>query len=354
MALVDLKDAYFSPPVHKNYQKYLKFVWRGVLYKFTCMPKGLACAPRLFTKLLKTVYAHLRSKGHVSSGYLDDSLLEGDTYQSCADNVTTTVNLFDSLGFSPHQEKSIIFPPFSIIPRILQKIEEDQAQALMIVPLWATQPWFPKITCRPRYQFMWDTSIVLNYLRDLPSLQDIKLKTLTLKLIILCALVTGQKCQSIHLMNLEQMFIGPEFCKFVINDIVKQSAPGRAQPELVIPVFPAEPKLCVCTYLREYIKRTEPLRGEETRLFISYIRPHKWVSKDTIARWVKIVMQQAGVDERLFKPHSTRAASTSKAYCANVPLASIIKAGSWKSDCVFQKLYNKPIYTWIRILATLS
>ena len=54
-------------------------------------------------------------------------------------------------------------------------------------------------------------------------------------------------------------------------------------------------------------------------------------------------MQQAGVDERLFKLHSTRAASTSKAFCANVPLASIIKAGSWKSECVFQKFYNKPI-----------
>ena len=39
-------------------------------------------------------------------------------------------------------------------------------------------------------------------------------------------------------------------------------------------------------------------------------------------------MQQAGVDERLFKPHSTRAASTSKEFCANVPLASIIKAGT--------------------------
>ena len=108
------------------------------------------------------------------------------------------------------------------------------------------------------------------------------------------------------------------------------------------------------TYLREYIKRTEPLRGEEPRLFITFIRPHKWVSKDTIDRWVKIMMQQAGVDERLFKPHSTRAASTSKAYCANVPLASIIKAGSWKSDWNFQKFYNKPILTWIRILTKLS
>ena len=70
------------------------------------------------------------------------------------------------------------------------------------------------------------------------------------------------------------------------------------------------------------------------------LRPHKWVTKDTIARWVKIVMQQAGVDEHLFKPHSRRAASTSKGYCANVLLASIIKAGSWKSGCVFQKFYN--------------
>ena len=65
---------------------------------------------RPFTKLLKPVYAYLRSKGLVASGYLDDSFLEGDTYKRCADNVTTTVNLFDSLGFSPHLEKSITTP----------------------------------------------------------------------------------------------------------------------------------------------------------------------------------------------------------------------------------------------------
>ena len=67
------------------------------------------------------------------------------------------------------------------------------------------------------------------------------------------------------------------------------------------------------------------------------------MSEDTIARLVKMVMQQAGGAERLFKPHSTRAASTSKAFSANVPLVSIIKAGSWRSDCTFRKFYNKPI-----------
>ena len=39
-----------------------------------------------------------------------------------------------------------IFPPFSVIPQVLQKIEQDQAQAIMVAPLWPTQSWFPKLT----------------------------------------------------------------------------------------------------------------------------------------------------------------------------------------------------------------
>ena len=38
-----------------------------------------------------------------------------------------------------------IFPPFSIIGKILQKIEEDQATVIMIVPMWTTQSWFSKL-----------------------------------------------------------------------------------------------------------------------------------------------------------------------------------------------------------------
>ena len=123
MASVDLKHAFFSLLVHHDCKKYLKFVWQGELYRFTFMPQGLAFAPRLFTKLLKPAYAYVRSKGHVSSGYLDDSSLEGDTYQSCADNVT--VNLFKSLGFSPHQEKSVTTPSQIIEHVVLSSILFD-------------------------------------------------------------------------------------------------------------------------------------------------------------------------------------------------------------------------------------
>ena len=110
MASIDLSDAYFSVPIDPSHQKYLKFLWKGRLYQFTCLAQGLSCAPRVFTKLLKPVYSHLRLKGHVSSGYLDDSFLEGDSYDSCLSNVQDTLTLLRDLGFCPNLDKSVVQP----------------------------------------------------------------------------------------------------------------------------------------------------------------------------------------------------------------------------------------------------
>ena len=38
------------------------------------------------------------------------------------------------------------FPPFSLIPQVLQKLEEDQAEMVLVAPPWPTQFWFPKLT----------------------------------------------------------------------------------------------------------------------------------------------------------------------------------------------------------------
>ena len=110
MASVDLKDAYYTVPIHPSHQKYLKFWFDGVFYKYTCLPNGLASAPRIFTKLLKPVYATLRSMGHLNSGYIDDSYLQGDTSAECHENVIDTVMLFTKLGFHIHPEKSVFIP----------------------------------------------------------------------------------------------------------------------------------------------------------------------------------------------------------------------------------------------------
>ena len=87
MASVDLKYAYYSVPVAVKDRKYLKFEWEGSLFQYTCLLNGLACAPRLFTTILKPVYFHIRSLGNICMGHIDDSFLLGYTYTACAKNI---------------------------------------------------------------------------------------------------------------------------------------------------------------------------------------------------------------------------------------------------------------------------
>ena len=53
MAAIDLQDAYYSIPFRSLDGKFLRFIWEGTSYEFTCLPNGLSCAPRIFTKILK-------------------------------------------------------------------------------------------------------------------------------------------------------------------------------------------------------------------------------------------------------------------------------------------------------------
>ena len=39
--------------------------------------------------------------------------------------------------------KFYAFPPFSLLPKCLQKIRQDRAHGILIAPLWPTQTWFP-------------------------------------------------------------------------------------------------------------------------------------------------------------------------------------------------------------------
>ena len=115
MAFVDLKDAYYSVPIAAPYRKYLRFSWRGKLYQFTCLPNGLSCGPRKFTKLLKPALYALHLKGHISSDYIDDLYLQGETYKDCVHNVIDTLRQIDCLGLIAHLDKSGFNPSQQLV-----------------------------------------------------------------------------------------------------------------------------------------------------------------------------------------------------------------------------------------------
>ena len=62
-AYIDLKDAFFSVPIHSTHQKYLKFRFDD-LFPFTWMPNGYGSTLRVFAKISKVPFGHLRRLGH--------------------------------------------------------------------------------------------------------------------------------------------------------------------------------------------------------------------------------------------------------------------------------------------------
>ena len=70
---------------------------------------------RVFTKISKVPIGHLRSLGHNSIVYVDDSYLLGETYQACLHNISDTIKLLRELGFAIYTEKSVLTPSQTIV-----------------------------------------------------------------------------------------------------------------------------------------------------------------------------------------------------------------------------------------------
>ena len=197
-----------------------------------------------------------------------------------------------------------------------------------------------------RYTHIWDVDKVLIYLRKLSPVRKISLKDLTLKLTMLMALVNTARCQTLHLLSVNNLKkLSSEFI-LQLDSLVKQSRPGVNTSYFHLKCYPPDRRLCVYTVLKEYLHRTNMFRKDtDSKLLLSYCRPHKAVSKDTISRWVKVVMCRAGIDINVFGPHSVRAASASKAKSMAVPVADIMKSAGWSNKQTFAKYYDKKIVT---------
>ena len=98
---------------------------------------------------------------------------------------------------------------------------------------------------------------------------------------------------------------------------------------------------------RAYERRTESFRSgeneEQTRLFLAVVRPHKPVCWSTLARWLKSLLDKAGIDTSIFKAHSTRSTAVSVAANTGITTSDILKAVDWSSETVFTKFYYKPL-----------
>lgn len=114
-----------------------------------------------------------------------------------------------------------------------------------------------------------------------------------------------------------------------------------------MPFFTENPALCTAHTLVHYIKvtnefRTTPKNNES--LVLTCKKPVHPASTQTIARWIKNTLKEAGIDTTKFTCHSTRHASTSAAFRGGVDIETIRKTVGWTSKSnTFNIFYNEPI-----------
>ena len=193
----------------------------------------------------------------------------------------------------------------------------------------------------PKYTETWDVDTVLNLLNAWDNIQDLCLKQLTFRTVMLLALVSGQRGQSLHILSTSDITFGKDKCVITYNALLKNTKRTVHTAPLSLPCFHNE-KLCVLCHLKHYIELTKSLRTDK-RLFISFHKPYHFISRDTLSRWIKSVLKLAGIDTNVFGSHSTRAASTSAAFTRDANVDNILQSAGWASDCVFKKFYLKPI-----------
>ena len=208
---------------------------------------------------------------------------------------------------------------------------------------WGNIPLFVGLllgsgTCVPLLLNIPFYGMPLFYFNHVSSWKPDSLKDISRKLATIWTCLSVQRVHTITHIDFNVQFQSSGTYLFVFHDLKV----ARQRPYFIIslPAVSVADPLGTVELLQKYLSLTKPLRGSTRQLFISYVVPHQPVSSDTVARWVKSVMTDAGID-KCFGAHSVRGASSSLAKALAVPLDAVLKAGDWSALRSFNRHYHR-------------
>ena len=195
----------------------------------------------------------------------------------------------------------------------------------------------------PKDNEVWDVRVVLDYLKTFEVSSALPLKELTLKLTMLLCLTTSQRGQTIHNFDINYIQDLNDRYRISVREKLKQTKPGRRLDAMELLTFPEDKELCVVQHLREYTYPTDPLRKDHSQLLLSYVKPFRPVSRDTVSRCVKQVLQSLVINKTKYSAHSSRAASTSDVKVKGFNIAETMKSAGCSTASTFARFYDKPV-----------
>ena len=200
----------------------------------------------------------------------------------------------------------------------------------------------------PRYSSTWEVAKVVSFLDQLGSNGSLSLKDLSQKLGLLLALTAMERESEVIAHDLRYRQFSPEGVIFHLPELTKKSRVGHDLKRSFHASFPSNTNLCVVDCLKEYERRTRLFRPKDptkpNKLLLSYIKPYKPISTESLSRWIKEILSRAGIDTNIFKAHSVRGASASSARNKGISLEDILRLADWSTDSTFRRFYYRPQY----------
>lgn len=198
----------------------------------------------------------------------------------------------------------------------------------------------------PKLKAVWDVNIVFQYFENKPDNKQLADKDLVHKLIMLLLLLGGQRVNTIVNFHVDSMILTSESVTFAPKSVLKHSRKGSKIDSFMYRSYPNK-KLCIVDCINEYLNRRTDVPNNVTQLIVTYGRPKRAASGDTIRRWIKDLFKATTAIPNMFSPHSCRSASTSKASLSRLlNIDDILQQGCWRNAKTFQKYYQKEIVSF--------
>ena len=110
-----------------------------------------------------------------------------------------------------------------------------------------------------------------------------------------------QRCgKTLSVLDIRNLDLLENICVIRIGDILKTFGPKNHIDEIKFHVYPNDLTICPLNCLRQYLQATKQHRANITSLFITLNKPFKVPSNDTLVRWVKQTLKDAGINMNIF------------------------------------------------------
>ena len=198
----------------------------------------------------------------------------------------------------------------------------------------------------PKFTNTWDVNVVLSSLQEVGPNACLSQKLLALKLAMLLALVCWARGHELHAINPQAISWFDDKVVCHILGMTKTKTISKPKKDFEILKFPSSNNLEPVQYLHTYLNLTASQREtnmQKDHLFLSFMPPHQVVKICSIARWLKLVMEEAGIDMSKFWAHSARSAADSCVPLPGLSAENIAKLGHWSNVKTFYNFYKKEV-----------